>query len=108
MYIQASGSHSRHIRCFGLPAGAMLLPGFALNMEGRLRIGHACDTGALRQGLALSGQRPAWQRRSNRWLPDGCAKILNPHGSFQYPPFRPAMLPGARLHPANPIGVFSG
>jgi len=36
--------------------GVMLLPGEALDMEGWLRIGYACDTGVLRQGLALFGQ----------------------------------------------------
>lgn len=33
--------------------GVMLLPGSALDMEGYLRIGYACDSGVLRQGLAL-------------------------------------------------------
>lgn len=33
--------------------GVMLLPGSALEMEGWLRIGYACDTDMLRQGLAL-------------------------------------------------------
>lgn len=32
--------------------GVMLLPGSALDMEGWLRIGYACDTETLRQGLA--------------------------------------------------------
>ncbi len=33
--------------------GVMLLPGAALDMEGWLRIGYACDTATLRAGLAL-------------------------------------------------------
>lgn len=41
--------------CLRLQAetGVMLLPGSALDMEGWLRIGYACDTATLRQGLAL-------------------------------------------------------
>lgn len=35
--------------------GVMLLPGSALDMEGWLRIGYACDTEVLRRGLALFG-----------------------------------------------------
>ncbi len=35
--------------------GVMLLPGSALDMEGWLRIGYACDTEVLKQGLALFG-----------------------------------------------------
>lgn len=35
--------------------GVMLLPGSALDMEGWLRIGYACETEVLRQGLALIG-----------------------------------------------------
>ena len=35
--------------------GVMLLPGSALDMEGWLRIGFACDTDVLRQGLAIFG-----------------------------------------------------
>jgi len=35
--------------------GVMLLPGSALDMEGWLRIGYACETEVLRQGLALFG-----------------------------------------------------
>lgn len=43
--------------CLRLQAetGVMLLPGSALDMEGWLRIGYACDTETLRQGLALLG-----------------------------------------------------
>ena len=37
--------------------GVMLLPGSALDMEGWLRIGYACDTEVLKRGLALFG---AW------------------------------------------------
>lgn len=37
--------------------GVMLLPGSALDMEGWLRIGYACDTAVLQQGLARAG---AW------------------------------------------------
>jgi aspartate/methionine/tyrosine aminotransferase len=40
--------------------GVMLLPGSALDMEGWLRIGYACDRDVLRQGLALFGD---WLRR---------------------------------------------
>jgi aspartate/methionine/tyrosine aminotransferase len=36
--------------------GVMLLPGIALDMEGWLRIGYACDTEVLSQGLALVGE----------------------------------------------------
>jgi aspartate/methionine/tyrosine aminotransferase len=36
--------------------GVMLLPGSVLDMEGWLRIGYACDTEVLRQGLALFSQ----------------------------------------------------
>lgn len=41
--------------CRGLQSetGVMLLPGAALDMEGWLRIGYACDTEVLKQGLAL-------------------------------------------------------
>lgn len=41
--------------CLGLQndTGVMLLPGSALDMEGWLRIGYACDTETLRAGLAL-------------------------------------------------------
>ena len=35
--------------------GVMLLPGSALDMEGWLRIGYACDSGTLTEGLALFG-----------------------------------------------------
>ncbi len=35
--------------------GVMLLPGSALDMEGWLRIGYACDTETLKTGLALFG-----------------------------------------------------
>lgn len=35
--------------------GVMLLPGSALDMEGWVRIGYACHTDTLRQGLALLG-----------------------------------------------------
>lgn len=40
--------------CLALQAetGVMLLPGSALDMEGWLRIGYACDTEVLKQGLA--------------------------------------------------------
>ncbi|MFE3836748.1 aminotransferase [Pseudogemmobacter sonorensis] len=44
--------------CLALQAetGVMLLPGSALDMEGWLRIGYACDTATLREGLSrLSG-----------------------------------------------------
>ena len=34
----------------------MLLPGSALDMEGWLRIGYACDTAVLQRGLALMGE----------------------------------------------------
>lgn len=36
--------------------GVMLLPGSALDMEGWVRIGYACDTDVLSQGLALAGE----------------------------------------------------
>lgn len=36
--------------------GVMLLPGSALDMEGWLRIGYACDTAVLQRGLALMGE----------------------------------------------------
>ncbi|MCF1709131.1 aminotransferase [Tabrizicola sp. J26] len=40
-------------RALQTETGVMLLPGSALDMEGWLRIGYACDTEVLRQGLAL-------------------------------------------------------
>lgn len=40
-------------RALQAETGVMLLPGSALDMEGWLRIGYACDTGVLEQGLAL-------------------------------------------------------
>lgn len=43
--------------------GVMLLPGSALDMEGWLRIGYACDGGVLRQGLALFS---GWLARQDR------------------------------------------
>lgn len=42
--------------------GVMLLPGSALDMEGYLRIGYACDTEVLKAGLALFSQFLARQR----------------------------------------------
>lgn len=40
-------------RALQAETGVMLLPGSALDMEGWLRIGYACDTEVLKQGLAL-------------------------------------------------------
>ncbi len=40
-------------RALQAETGVMLLPGSALDMEGWLRIGYACDTAVLEQGLAL-------------------------------------------------------
>ncbi len=42
-------------RALQAETGVMLLPGSALDMEGWLRIGYACDTGTLTKGLALFG-----------------------------------------------------
>lgn len=42
-------------RALQAETGVMLLPGSALDMEGWLRIGYACDTGTLTEGLALFG-----------------------------------------------------
>lgn len=46
--------------------GVMLLPGSALDMEGWLRIGYACDTAVLQQGLALMGEWLAAEFGSDR------------------------------------------
>ena len=43
-------------RALQAETGVMLLPGSALDMEGWLRIGYACDTEVLREGLALFSQ----------------------------------------------------
>lgn len=49
-------------RALQAETGVMLLPGSALDMEGWLRIGYACDTLVLKQGLALFGDWLALQR----------------------------------------------
>jgi aspartate/methionine/tyrosine aminotransferase len=46
--------------------GVMLLPGSVLDMEGWLRIGYACDTEVLRQGLALFSRFLARQAGAGR------------------------------------------
>ena len=43
-------------RALQAETGVMLLPGSALDMEGYLRIGFACDTNVLKAGLALFSQ----------------------------------------------------
>jgi aspartate/methionine/tyrosine aminotransferase len=50
--------------------GVMLLPGSALDMEGWLRIGYACETEVLRQGLARFGDWLTLAASSGTGKPD--------------------------------------